>query len=292
MTSPAAHLPEVHALLHPASSTICYIVACPETKQCAVVDAVLDFDLASGSTATRFADSVITKVKELGLTVQWVLETHVHADHLSGAPVIRDALGGTVAIGDHIGEVQLGFAKIYNLSPEFATDGSQFDHLFADGEQFAIGSLQAKAMHTPGHTPACMTYVIGDAVFCGDTIFMPDFGTARCDFPGGSARTLYQSVKRILALPPETRIFVGHDYGPGGREIAWETTVAEQRRANIHVNDAIDEDEFVKMRTERDATLAVPGLLLPSIQVNIRAGNLPEAEDNGVAYLKLPLNAF
>ena len=290
MSSPAK--PEVHALLHEGSSTICYVVACPATKQCAVVDSVLDFDLASGRTATDFADEIAAKVQELGLSVQWILETHVHADHLSGAPAVKERLGGEIGIGDHIGEVQAGFAKIYNLGAEFQTNGSQFDHLFTDGEQFAIGSLQAKVLHTPGHTPACVTYLIGDAVFCGDTIFMPDFGTARCDFPGGSAHTLYRSVKRILELPPETRIFVGHDYGPGGREIAWETTVAEQRQANKHVNDSVDEDSFVEMRTKRDAELAMPGLLLPSIQVNIRGGRLPEPEDNGVSYLKLPLNQF
>jgi glyoxylase-like metal-dependent hydrolase (beta-lactamase superfamily II) len=284
--------PEVHALLHKASSTICYVVACPTTRQCAVIDAVLDFDLAAGRTGTAFADSVIQQVRELGLTVQWILETHVHADHLSGAPVVRAALGGKVGIGDHIGEVQAGFAKIYNLGPEFHPDGRQFDHLFADGEQFAIGSIPAKVLHTPGHTPACVSYAIGDAVFCGDTIFMPDFGTARCDFPGGSARTLYRSIQRILALPAATRIFVGHDYGAGGREIAWESTVAEQRQSNKHVHDGIDEDAFVAMRTKRDAELAMPGLLLPSIQVNIRGGRLPEAEDNGTAYLKLPLNRF
>ena len=284
--------PVVHPMLHPASSTICYIVACPETDQCAVIDTVLDFDLASGRTSTEFAESVVAKVRELGLTVQWVLETHVHADHLSAAPIVKEALGGAIGIGDHIGEVQVGFAKIYNLGPQFQVDGSQFEHLFADGEQFAIGSIQAKVLHTPGHTPACLTYVIGDAAFCGDTIFMPDFGTARCDFPGGSARTLYHSVQRILALPPETRIFVGHDYGPGGREIAWETTVAEQRRTNKHVRDGIDEDTFVELRSKRDAELAMPGLLLPSIQVNIRGGQLPEPEDNGTAYLKLPLNRF
>lgn len=289
---PTDRKPEVHALLHAASSTICYIVACPTTRQCAVLDAVLDFDIASGRTGTGFAEQVIAKVRELDLSVQWVLETHVHADHLSAAPVVREALGGRIGIGDHIDEVQAGFAKIYNLGPEFRTDGSQFDHLFADGEQFAIGSLQAKVMHTPGHTPACLTYVIGDAAFCGDTIFMPDFGTARCDFPGGSARSLYRSIQRILALPPETRIFVAHDYGPGGREIAWETTVAEQRKSNKHVKDGVSEEAFVEMRTKRDAELAMPGLLLPSIQVNIRAGRLPEAEGNGVSYMKLPLNQF
>ncbi len=284
--------PEVHALFHKGSSTICYIVACPTTRKCAVINSVLDFDLASGRTTTEFADAVAAKVRELGLTVQWILETHVHADHLSAAPVIREALGGRIGIGERIGEVQTGFAKIYNLDKSFATDGRQFDHLFADGEQFAIGSIQARVLHTPGHTPACVSYIIGDAVFCGDTIFMPDFGTARCDFPGGSARTLYQSIQRILALPPEIRIFVCHDYAPGGREHAWETTVAEQRRANKHVKDGVDEDAFVDMRTKRDAELDMPGLLLPSIQVNIRAGQLPEPEDNGVVYLKLPLNQF
>jgi glyoxylase-like metal-dependent hydrolase (beta-lactamase superfamily II) len=284
--------PEVHALVHAPSSTICFIAACPVTKQCAIIDTVLDFEVASGRTATEFADEVMAKVRELGLTVQWILETHVHADHLSAAPVIKEALGGEIGIGDHINEVQVGFAKIYNLGPQFQVDGSQFDHLFTDGEQFAIGSIQAKVIHTPGHTPACVTYVIGDAAFCGDTMFMPDFGTARCDFPGGSAHTLYRSIKKILALPPETRIFVAHDYGPGGRPIAWETTVAEQRTNNKHVNDSVDEESFVAMRTKRDAELSMPGLLLPSIQVNIRGGRLPEPEDNGTAYLKLPLNRF
>lgn len=284
--------PEVHALFHKDTFTVCYIVACPQTRQCAVIDSVLDFDLASGRTSTAFVEQVGAKVKELGLTVQWILDTHVHADHLSGVQAIRGLLGGTIAIGDHINEVQTGFAKIYNLDSAFPTDGRQFDHLFSDGEQFAVGSVQANILHTPGHTPACVSYVIGDAVFCGDTMFMPDFGTARCDFPGGSAKTLYQSIKRILALPPETRIFVCHDYAPGGRVYAWETSVAEQRRANKHVNDSIDEESFVAMRTKRDAELAMPGLLLPSIQVNIRAGNLPEPEGNGIAYLKLPLNQF
>jgi len=292
MANPDAIKPDVHALFHAASSTICFIVACPVTKQCTVVDSVLDFDLASGRTSTDFADKVIAKVRELDLAVQWILETHVHADHLSGAPVIRQALGGKVGIGDRIREVQTGFAQIYNLEAEFQCDGSQFDHLFADGEQFAIGSVPAKVLSTPGHTPACVTYVIGDAVFCGDTIFMPDFGTARCDFPGGSARTLYRSIRRILNLPLETRIFVGHDYAPSGRQHAWETTVREQRTLNKHVHDGVDEDAFVEMRSARDAELSMPGLLLPSIQVNIRAGQMPPAEDNGASYLKLPLNRF
>ncbi len=284
--------PDVHALFHKGSWTVCYIAACPMTKRCAVIDSVLDFDPPSGKTSTTFADTVAAKVQELGLTVQWVLETHVHADHLSGGSAIRAAVGGQTAIGDHIGDVQTGFAKIYNLEKSFPTDGRQFDHLFTDGEQFAFGNVQAKALHTPGHTPACLTYVIGDAAFCGDTLFMPDFGTARCDFPGGSARTLYQSIQRILALPMETRIFVGHDYAPGGRDYAWETTVAEQRRMNKHIKDGTSEDAFVEMRTKRDAELAMPTLLLPAIQINIRAGELPPAEDNGVSYLKLPLNQF
>jgi glyoxylase-like metal-dependent hydrolase (beta-lactamase superfamily II) len=284
--------PEVHALLHKESSTVCYIVACPVTNQCAIIDSVLDFELASGRTRTEFVDYVAATVKGLELNVQWVLDTHIHADHLSGAQVIREKLGGSIGIGDHIGEVQAGFAKVYNLGSQFEVDGSQFDHLFADGEQFAIGSIPAKVMHTPGHTPSCVTYVVGDAAFCGDTMFMPDFGTARCDFPGGSARTLYRSIKRILELPPTTRIFVAHDYAPGGRDYAWETSVAEQRKANKHVNDGIDEEAFVTMRTNRDAELSMPGLLLPSIQVNIRGGRLPEAEDNGTRYLKLPLNQF
>ncbi len=284
--------PEVHALFHEGTSTVCYIVACPVTNQCAVIDSVLDFEQASGTTTTTFADKVADKVRDLGLTVQWVLETHAHADHLSGAPAVKKALGGQTGIGRNIDKVQLTFAKVYNLEKDFPTDGRQFNHLFEDGEQFAVGNVQAKVMHTPGHTPACLTYVIGDAAFCGDTLFMPDFGTARCDFPGGSAQTLYQSIHRILALPPETRIFVGHDYAPGGREYAWETTVAEQRASNKHVKEGTSEDAFVAMRTKRDAELAMPTLLLPAIQVNIRAGELPPAEDNGVAYLKLPLNQF
>lgn len=288
----AAVNPEVHALFHEGTWTVCYIVACPVTKQCAVIDSVLDFDQPSGTTKTTFAEKVIAKVKELGLTVQWVLETHAHADHLSGAPAVKKALGGQTGIGRNIDKVQMTFAKVYNLEKDFPTDGRQFNHLFEDGEQFAVGNMQAKAIHTPGHTPACLTYVIGDAAFCGDTLFMPDFGTARCDFPGGSARTLYQSIQRILALPPETRIFVGHDYAPGGRDYAWETTVAEQRRSNKHVKDGTSEDAFVEMRSKRDAELAMPTLLLPSIQVNIRAGELPPPEDNGVSYLKLPLNQF
>lgn len=288
----AADRPVVEGLFHEGTSTICYIVADPLTRRCAVIDTVLDFDPAAGRTTTTFADAVIARVRALGWETEWVLETHVHADHLSAAQHVKAGLGGRIGIGEHIDEVQVSFAEIYNLGPGFRADGSQFDHLFADGEQFAIGSIHAKAIHTPGHTPACVTYVIGDAAFTGDTIFMPDFGTARCDFPGGSAERLYGSIRRILDLPAETRVFVGHDYAPDGRPHAWETTVAEQRAANKHVRDGISEEEFVRMRTERDAQLAMPGLLLPSIQVNIRGGRLPEPESNGASYLKLPLNRF
>jgi len=291
MANPDAIKPDVHALFHAASSTICFIVACPVTKQCTVVDSVLDFDLASGRTSTDFADKVIAKVRELDLAVQWILETHVHADHLSGAPVIRQALGGKVGIGDRIREVQTGFAQIYNLEAEFQCDGSQFDHLFTDGEQFAIGSVPAKVLSTPGHTPACVTYVIGDAVFCGDTIFMPDFGTARCDFPGGSSAVLYDSIQKILALPDATRIFVGHDYkAPGRDHFAWETTVAAQKAANVHVGGGQERETFVKMRDARDATLGMPQLILPSLQVNMRAGNMPEPNAQGDVFFKIPIN--
>ena len=284
--------PVVEGHFHEASSTITYIVHDPETLKAAIVDPVLDYDQSSGRTSTEFADKVCNRVEELGLAVEWVLETHVHADHLSGAQHVKERLGGEIAIGAYIDRVQTSFAKIYNLGKAFHADGSQFDRLWQDGDGFQIGGLDARVVHTPGHTPACVCYVIGDAVFVGDTIFMPDFGTARCDFPGGDARELYRSIQRILALPLETRIFVGHDYGPGGRAIAWETTVAEQRRSNKHVRDGVDEDAFVEMRRERDAELSMPGLLLPALQVNIRAGALPEPEENGVAYLKVPINQF
>ena len=282
----------VEGLFHAASSTICYIAHDPATKAAAVIDPVLDYDPSNGRASTAFADTVADRVEEQGLTVQWVLETHVHADHLSGAQHVRDRLGGDVAIGAHIDRVQISFAKIYNLGPSFHADGSQFDRLWRDGDMFSLGEIEANVLHTPGHTPACVCYVIGDAVFVGDTIFMPDFGTARCDFPGGDARELYRSIQRILALPPETRIFVGHDYAPGGREHAWETTVEAQRAANKHVRDGVDENAFVEMRRTRDAELGMPQLLLPALQVNIRAGRLPEPEDNGVAYLKVPVDQF
>ena len=287
-----ADRPLVEALFHEPSSTVSYIVACPETGRAAVVDPVLDYDIYSGRTETAFAERLVERVRERGLGVEWILETHVHADHLSAGAFLKHALGGRTAIGGHIVDVQAVFKDIYNLPPEFLTDGSQFDRLFGDEERFRLGQVPARVLHTPGHTPACVTYVIGDAAFTGDTVFMPDFGTARCDFPGGDAAALYRSVRRILSLPPETRIFVGHDYAPGGREVAWETTVEEERRANRHVRDGIDEQAFVAMRTERDKVLDVPALLLPSIQVNMRGGDLPEPESNGRAYLKIPLNAF
>ena len=287
-----ADRPLVEALFHEPSSTVSYVVACPETGRAAVVDPVLDYDIYSGRTETAFAERLVERVRERGLSVEWILETHVHADHLSAGAFLKQALGGRTAIGGHIVDVQAVFKDIYNLPPEFLTDGSQFDRLFGDEERFRLGQVPARVLHTPGHTPACVTYVIGDAAFTGDTVFMPDFGTARCDFPGGDAAALYRSVRRILSLPPETRIFVGHDYAPGGREVAWETTVEEERRANRHVRDGIDEQAFVAMRTERDKVLDVPALLLPSIQVNMRGGDLPEPESNGRAYLKIPLNAF
>ena len=287
-----ADRPLVEALFHEPSSTVSYIVACPETGRAAIVDPVLDYDIYSGRTETAFAERLVERVRERGLIVEWVLETHVHADHLSAGSFLKGAVGGQTAIGSHIVDVQAVFKDIYNLPPEFLADGSQFDRLFEDEERFRVGRVEAQVLHTPGHTPACVTYVIGNAAFTGDTVFMPDFGTARCDFPGGDAAALYRSVRRILSLPPETRIFVGHDYAPGGREVAWETTVAEERRANRHVRDGIDEQAFVAMRTERDKVLDVPALLLPSIQVNMRGGDLPEPESNGRAYLKIPLNAF
>ena len=287
-----ADRPLVEALFHEPSSTVSYIVACPETGRAAIVDPVLDYDIYSGRTETAFAERILERVRERGLTVEWVLETHVHADHLSAGSFLKGAVGGQTAIGSHIVDVQAVFKDIYNLPPEFLADGSQFDRLFQDEERFRVGRVEARVLHTPGHTPACVTYVIGDPAFTGDTVFMPDFGTARCDFPGGDAAALYRSARRILSLPPETRIFVGHDYAPGGRDVAWETTVAEERRANRHVRDGIDESSFVAMRTERDKVLGVPALLLPSIQVNMRGGDLPEPESNGRAYLKIPLNAF
>ena len=283
--------PDVRAFFDPATWTLTYIVKDPNSSSCAIVDSVLDYEAASGRTKTKSADQVIAMVESENLTVEWILETHVHADHLSAAPYLHNKLGGKIGIGAHITDVQNIFGNLFNAEPEFRRDGSQFDHLFSDGDTFAIGGLTATAMHTPGHTPACMTYHIGDALFVGDTMFMPDFGTARCDFPGGDARVLYQSIQRLLALPPETRMFMCHDYMPNGREMQYETTVGEQKASNLHVHDGVSEDEFVAMRSAKDKTLSMPTLILPSVQVNMRAGELPPAEDNGVRYLKIPLDA-
>jgi glyoxylase-like metal-dependent hydrolase (beta-lactamase superfamily II) len=282
--------PSVTSFFHEDSNTISHVVREPDGPRCAIIDAVLDYDQAAGRTHTEFADQVAGFVREHDLEVEWILETHAHADHLSAAPYLREQLGGRIGIGEHITDVQKLFRELFNLEKTFNTDGSQFDHLFKEGERFTIGALEGHVLYTPGHTPACITYVIGDAAFVGDTLFMPDGGTARADFPGGDAATLYHSIEKILALPPATRLFVCHDYGPDGRAIAWETTVAEQRARNKHVREGVSEAEFVKMRTERDKCLSVPQLLIPSIQVNMRAGELPPPEDNGVSYIKVPLN--
>lgn len=289
---PASAHPHIAAFHDPQTGTVSYVLADPATRQAAIVDPVLDFDLKSGHTATTQADRILSHLAEQALTVQWILETHAHADHLSAARYLQERVGGRIAIGEHIREVQAVFRKLYNLERDFLPDGRQFDHLFQDGETFAIGELSAQALAVPGHTPACLAYRVGDAVFIGDTMFMPDVGTARADFPGGDAATLYRSIRRLLALPPETRLFVCHDYPPGSRAPAWETTVAEQRARNLHVHDGVSEAQYVALRTARDAQLEVPTLILPSIQVNIRAGHLPPAEDNGVSYLKIPLNAL
>ena len=283
---------QVKAFFDPATWTVSYVVFDAPGGHCALVDSVLDYDPKSGRTRTDSADQLIAFVREQNLMVDWILETHAHADHLSAAPYLRKHLGGKIAIGGKITQVQNVFKGIFHLEPEFATNGSQFDHLFEDGDTFAIGTLQAQALSVPGHTPACMAYQVGDAVFVGDTLFMPDVGTARCDFPGGNAHTLHQSVRKLLSLPPETRLFMCHDYPPEGRAAQWECTVADQRARNIHVHDGVSEAEFVAMRTKRDAGLAMPVLILPSVQVNIRAGELPPPEANGVSYLKIPLNAL
>ena len=284
--------PEVKTFFDKDTFTATHVVMDPETKSAAIVDSVKDYDPKSGRTSTRSADEVIAFVQENGLTVEWILETHVHADHLSAAPYLKEKLGGKIAIGARIDVVQGVFKRIFNAEEEFATDGRQFDQLLDDGASFKLGGIDATVIHTPGHTPACSTYVIGDAAFVGDTLFMPDFGTARCDFPGGDARALYKSIQKILALPPETRVFLCHDYAPNGREYIWETTVAAEKAENIHVRDGISEDDFVKMRTERDKQLDMPVLILPSVQVNMRAGELPPPEDNGTRYLKIPVDAL
>ena len=285
--------PIVQHFFDEPTNTFSYVVRDPDSQACAILDSVLDFDYAAGRTDVRSADEIIQYVRDNDLTVERILETHVHADHLSAAPYLHEHLGGKTGIGAKIVDVQEIFGKVFNAGTEFARDGSQFDQLFEEGDTFTIGNLQGRVLHTPGHTPACLTYVIDDAAFVGDTLFMPDYGTARCDFPGGDARTLYQSIQKVLALPPETRIFLCHDYkGPGREEYQHMTTVAEQREANVHVHKGISEEEFVKMRTERDATLDMPRLILPSVQVNMRAGHMPPAEDNGQVYLKVPVNRF
>ena len=282
----------VQAFFGDKTWTVSYVVSDNATRSAAVIDPVLDFDFKSGRTATVQADRVVSYVRAQGLTVSWILETHAHADHLSAAHYLREELGGRIAIGENIRQVQATFKKLYNLDRSFLPDGGQFDHLFKDGEVFKIGEVQAQALLVPGHTPADMAYLVDDAVFVGDTLFMPDVGSARADFPGGDAHTLYRSMQRILALPPQTLIYVCHDYPPQGRAPEWQTTVAEQRARNIHVHDGVSEEAFVSLRNARDATLDVPTLILPSIQVNIRAGQLPPAEDDGVSYLKIPLNVL
>ena len=283
--------PIVKAFFDSDTNTISYVVRDPNGRTCAVIDSVLDFDYASGRTSTASADEVIAYIKSEGLELAWVIETHVHADHLSAAPYIQEKLGGKIGIGSNITVVQDTFGKVFNEGTEFQRDGSQFDALFEDGDTFHIGQLRGDVLHTPGHTPACMTYVIGDAAFVGDTLFMPDFGTARCDFPGGSADTMYDSVQRILSLPDDTRIFVGHDYKAPGRDVyAWESTVGEQKEANVHIGGGASREAFVEMREGRDATLGMPKLIVPSLQVNMRAGNMPEPDEKGDVFLKLPVN--
>lgn len=282
--------PHIQAFFDAVTATVTYVVH--DGSACAIIDSVLDYDPKSGRSGTASADRVVDYVRENGLDTQWLLETHAHADHLSAAPYLQRKLGGVIAIGQSIRTVQGVFKQIFNLEPEFQLDGSQFGRLFADGETFQIGKLEATAIHVPGHTPADMAYLIGDAAFVGDTMFMPDVGTARCDFPGGNAHELYRSIQRLLSLPGDTRLFMCHDYPPNGRDANWQTSVAEQRNANIHVRDGISEDDFVAMRTRRDATLSMPTLILPAIQVNIRAGHFPPPEDNGVRYLKIPVDSL
>ncbi len=286
---------QVEGFFDPGTWTVSYIVLDKRTRQCALLDSVLDYDPKSGRTAHDSANLLASRVRELGASVQWILETHVHADHLSAASYLKQELGGQLGIGQHITSVQQVFGELFNAGSDFARDGRQFDHLFRDGEVFHIGGLQARAMHTPGHTPACMTYLVSDAnqkaAFVGDTLFMPDYGTARCDFPGGDARTLFRSINKVLSLPPDTQLYMCHDYQPGGREVQYVSSVAEEREKNVHVRNGISEEEFVAMRQARDATLGMPTLILPSVQVNMRAGQLPMAESNGTRYLKIPLNA-
>ena len=285
--------PVVASFFDEPTNTVSYVVHDPATREAAVIDSVLDYDAAAGRTSFASADAIIAHVRAAGLTVTWLLETHAHADHLSAAPYLKTHLGGQLAIGREIIHVQNVFGKIFNAGTEFARDGSEFDRLFEDGDRFGIGEIEAMALHVPGHTPADLAYVIGDAVFTGDTLFMPDYGTARADFPGGDSRQLYRSIRRLMALPAETRLFLCHDYKAAGRDnYAWETTVGAQRAGNVHVHEGVGEDEFVAMRNARDATLSMPKLILPSIQVNMRGGHLPEPESNGTRYLKMPLDAL
>ncbi len=284
--------PEVTGFFDPQTNTISYVVKDPTSAACAIVDSVMDIDYAAGRISFEHADEIIDFVRKNGLTVEWLIETHVHADHLSAAPYIQGKLGGKLGIGKNITVVQDTFGKVFNEGTEFRRDGSQFDRLFDEGDSYAIGSMTAFAIHTPGHTPACMTHVIGDAAFVGDTLFMPDGGSARADFPGGDAGVLYNSIQKVLALPDEMRLFMCHDYAPGGREIRWETTVGEEKRNNIHVGEGRGKDEFVRMRTERDATLGMPKLIIPSLQVNMRAGQMPPADKDRRTFLKVPVNTL
>jgi len=285
--------PEIAGFFHEPTNTVSYVVADPEASVCAVIDSVLDYDQDAARTGTAHADRMVAHIRGQGLTLDWILETHVHADHLSAAPYLRDTLGGRIGIGARITTVQHTFARIYNAERGFARDGSQFDHLFEDGETFSIGGMEAEYLATPGHTPACGSYRVGDNIFVGDTLFMPDYGTARCDFPGGDARTMYRSIRRILSYQPQTVLWLCHDYGAPGREgFAWRTTVGAERQDNPQVRDGIGEDEYVALREAKDATLGTPRLLIPSIQVNMRAGNLPPPEENGTTYLKVPVNVI
>ena len=292
VTTPSPSHPEVHGLFDPGTWTVTYVVHAGPGSACAIIDSVLDYDPKSGRTSTASADRVIAYVREQGLQVQWILETHAHADHLSAAPYLKQHLGGQIGIGQQITTVQKVFKGIFNLEPQFEPDGSQFDQLLADGQSLKVGELTGTVLGVPGHTPACVAYQFGDAVFVGDTLFMPDVGTARCDFPGGDAKTLYASTRKLLSMPPQTRLFMCHDYPPNGRPVAFESSVADQRAGNIHVHDGISQEQFVQMRTARDATLEMPVLILPAVQINIRAGQMPPKEANGTAYVKIPLNAL
>ena len=285
--------PDVTGFFDETTSTVSYVVCDASTKACAIIDSVLNYDATSGRTTTKSADEIIGFVQSENLSVEWILETHIHADHLSCAPYLKTRLGGTVGIGENVSTVQRAFGEIFNAEEGFPTDGSQFDHLFADDEQFVIGSLMCRTMHTPGHTPACLTYVVGNTAFVGDTLFMPDYGTARADFPGGDAATLYRSIQKILDLPEDTRLYACHDYKPPDRkDYQWESTVAEQRAANVHLRDGVTEAEFVKFRDDRDTKLGAPKLILPSVQINMRAGMLPPPEENGTHYLKIPVDVL